>query len=942
MKDIRYLSIILLLLSPISSLTAQTFTVTANISPLNSGTVTGDGIYLSGNSAFLEASPAEGFSFSNWSGDTSSTNNPISLLVNSDKNVTANFLLNSYSISTSINPNGSGTITGLNPGGSYNHGDLVSITAVPNTGFSFINWTDGSGVLATDVNLTFTAGSDSNITANFELKSYTISTSVSPGGSGTITGLNPGGNYDHGDLVSLTAVPNTGFSFINWTDGSSVLSSDVNLTFTTESDSNITANFELKSYTISTSVSPGGSGTITGLNSGGNYDHGDLVSLTAVPNTGFSFINWTDPSGVLSTDVNLTFTAEDDSNITANFSLNNYLITTVSSPNEGGTTSGGGAFDHGDLVELIATPAVGYNFVNWTEDVNVVSADSAFSFNAEGSRTLVANFVIKQYDVALSILPASSGVVTGNDTYDHGSTVNVVATPAVGWKFDDWKENNLVVSTDSVFTFIIVDDRNLVANFSKKIYTITTSSDPEEGGTTSGEGEFEHGAAINVVATSNLGWQFVNWKEGEQIVSTDSSFLFLAEKNRDLIATFVKKTYIITTSASPVDAGETFGDSIYTHGDQVTVSAIALSDSGWDFVNWTENGIPVSSSAIYSFTALKLKNLVANFELRTYTVELFVNPSGSGTVSGNGTYTHGDLVTLSATEGPGWNFANWIENDINISSEKTFTFKITSNRSITGNFANILYTVLGFPQPLEAGIVTGTGTFFFGQTATIIAAANFGWDFVNWKENDIEVSNNAIYDFQVNNNRNLTANFTKTNFIISCEVNPEGAGICSGQGASNLGDIITVSAAAHSGWKFINWTEGSTILSTSENYTFTVERNIDLVANFDLISDIEKLDDLEIIPSEFYLSNAYPNPFNPETNIRFGLPEVSEVNIAIFDVSGRLVRKLIDNVTLPAGNYLSKFNAIDITSGIYFYRIYAQSINSDRNLRKVGKLVLLK
>jgi hypothetical protein len=69
--------------------------------------------------------------------------------------------------------------------------------------------------------------------------------------------------------------------------------------------------------------------------------------------------------------------------------------------------------------------------------------------------------------------------------------------------------------------------------------------------------------------------------------------------------------YTITTSAAPGAGGSTSGDGAYTNGASVTV--VATANAGYAFVNWTENGAPVSSSASYTFTASANRTLVANF-----------------------------------------------------------------------------------------------------------------------------------------------------------------------------------------------------------------------------------------------------------------------------------------------------------------------------------------
>ena len=76
----------------------------------------------------------------------------------------------------------------------------------------------------------------------------------------------------------------------------------------------------------------------------------------------------------------------------------------------------------------------------------------------------------------------------------------------------------------------------------------------------------------------------------------------------------------------------------------------------------------------------------------------------------------------------------------------------------------------------------------------------------------------------------------------------------------------------------------------------------------------------EEIPEEFSLDQNYPNPFNPTTSIRFGLPESGPVRVVVHDVLGRVVRQLVDG-DYNAGWHTVRFDAGNLASGIYFYRI---------------------
>ncbi len=91
----------------------------------------------------------------------------------------------------------------------------------------------------------------------------------------------------------------------------------------------------------------------------------------------------------------------------------------------------------------------------------------------------------------------------------------------------------------------------------------------------------------------------------------------------------------------------------------------------------------------------------------------------------------------------------------------------------------------------------------------------------------------------------------------------------------------------------------------------------------------------DAIPTEYALKQNYPNPFNPTTMIKFAIPEASQVKLAIYDVTGREVGLLV-NEQMAAGTYSVDWNAVNLSTGIYFYRIEAGSFVN------VKKMILIK
>ena len=93
------------------------------------------------------------------------------------------------------------------------------------------------------------------------------------------------------------------------------------------------------------------------------------------------------------------------------------------------------------------------------------------------------------------------------------------------------------------------------------------------------------------------------------------------------------------------------------------------------------------------------------------------------------------------------------------------------------------------------------------------------------------------------------------------------------------------------------------------------------------------------IPKEFSLGNNYPNPFNPNTTIIFGIPNQANISLIIYNNIGEIVKTLIDNKTMSSGTYQYNFNATNISSGIYYYRLIAIG---EKNFIETKKMILLK
>ena len=801
-----------------------------------------------------------------------------------------------YTIDVNANPSAGGTVSG---GGEYTLGQSCTVAATANAGYSFTNWTEGGNAVSTNASYTFNVTGNRTLVGNFAINTYSITATANPTAGGTVSGS---GEYNHGASCTLTATANTGYTFVNWTKNGTQVSTNANYTFTVSEAGDYVANFSLNSYSITATANPTAGGTVNGA---GDYNHGASCTLTATANTGYTFVNWTKNGTQVSTNASYTFNVTEAGDYIANFSLISYSITATANPSNGGTVSGAGNYNHGASCTLTATANTGYTFTNWTENGSVVSTNASYTFTVTGAHTLVANFTLNSYTIAATANPSAGGTVSGAGEFNHGASCTLTATANTGYTFNNWTENGSVVSSNPNYTFTVNGARTLVANFTLNSYTIATTANPSAGGMVSGAGEYNHGESCTVTAIVNTGYTFSNWTENGAVVSTDASYTFTVEGNRNLVANFANITYTITVSANPSNSGSATGGGTYNHGQSCTV--IATSADGYTFTNWTENGSVVSSNANYTFTVNGDRNLVANFEEQapdTYNINVSPNPNIGGTVTGGGNFQQGQSCTVTATANEGYAFTQWTENGNQVSTDANYTFIVTGNRTLVAEFQIESYTISATVNPSNSGVVTGEGSYEYGQSCTLVATANEGYTFINWTENGSVVSTNANYMFTVEGDRDLVANFSTNAYIITATADPIEGGTVSGAGNYEYGATCTLIATANYEYAFVNWTKDGEEVSTEATFTFTVTGSEDYVAHFEGPDAIEE-GTIEC--------QIFPNPFTSKVNIK---AEKALKTVSVYDIYGRLVKEQkvsdmeieLDMSNLSNGAYLLKLD----------------------------------
>ncbi len=335
---------------------------------------------------------------------------------------------------------------------------------------------------------------------------YTLTMAVT--GNGNTTPAVGVYYYDDGYVVNIAATPDNGWQFVNWT-GDVADPSSANTSVTMNGNKTVTANFSQITYTLTMVVAGSGS-TTPAVGNYPNYNYGEVVNITATPANGWQFVNWTgdvaDPSSATT-----SVTMNGNKTVIANFSQITYTLTMAVTGN-GSTTPAVGAYpnyNYGDVVNITATPANGWHFVNWAGDVaDLSSATTSVTMN--GNKTVIANF--SQITYTLTMTVTGNGTTTppvGNSTYYDGYVINITATPANGWHFVNWTGD--VANPSSASTSVTMNGNKMViANFSQITYTLTMAV-TGNGSTTPAVGaypNYNYGDVVNIAATPANGLAF--------------------------------------------------------------------------------------------------------------------------------------------------------------------------------------------------------------------------------------------------------------------------------------------------------------------------------------------------------------------------------------------------------------------------------------------------
>jgi len=334
--------------------------------------------YGVGTAVRLTAEPEEGWRFDHWRGDLEGSENPATLVIDEEKEVTAVFEELRYQLSTGTRPGIGGSVDRSPDRESYRHGEEVTLEADATFGYRFVRW-EGDGIegeQAESDRITIRMDGDRSVTAHFELRFFSIFSVATPEEGGVLHVTPQQEQYAFSEEVIFRAEPQRGWEFAGW-EGDIQGSDDAEVNVMVEQDLNVQATFELAEYQLLTTVQPENGGMITKSPDRETYHLNDEVALTAEPATGHDFVRWEgDGTGSGSaTGGQLSLTIGGDSSVSAIFRLQQFNLS-VEVKGLGGFVLDGEYYsssttvvrEYDTMVELMPEPVSGWEFLHWEEN----------------------------------------------------------------------------------------------------------------------------------------------------------------------------------------------------------------------------------------------------------------------------------------------------------------------------------------------------------------------------------------------------------------------------------------------------------------------------------------------------------------------------------------------------------------------------------------------
>lgn len=811
-----------------------------------------------GKNATVTASRKTGYKFDGWyNGTTKVTSaNPYTFAPTANITLTAKWTINTVSDTVKISPSGGGTVSPNPITGQEN--TAISTTATPATGYNFKHWryndssASGGYSESTTNPLKITITGKRDVTAVFELKSYTVTWNAN---GGTVSPASV--SKTHGSTLGTLPTPTRAataeysYTFAGWftaASGGTQISSTTTVTGNVTYYAHWTAT--KRSYTATFNGNGGSTPNPSSITKEYNTALGTLPTCSR---TGYTFLGWyTASSG--GTKISTTTVVTKDITYYAQWSINSYTLTF--NPNGGTVTPTSKDLEYNSAYGTLPTPTRAsdaqytYTFAGWYTAATGGTQVTATTKMAAKDTTVYAHWTSNtrsytvSYKTTYGTLNRTSQSVAynskGSCTLTMPNNTTEFTYTFVGWYTAANGGGTKVGSELTLETPAITGTVTYYAYVTRSTKSYTHTFNANGGGTVSPSTITKaYNTALGTLPTvSRTGYTFVGWFDtsaasgGTQATTTTkvtgtktwyarwsiNSYTFTFDKNggNTPSATTITKEY--NTAIGTLPTCTRSADNTYTYA-----------FAGWFDTSASSGGTKLTTTTKVTSNKTWYARWTSTY--KNYTVTWDGN-GGTPSKSSSSFHYNDALGTLPTATRTGYTFKGW-------STSKTGTVNVSTTTKVTANVTYYaVWTINSYTWTFDANGGTGDTTKTLNYNATLSTlptasrastAAN-NYTFAGWFDTDASTGGTQLTtSTKCTGNKTWYARWTASTRQYKLTVTAGTGGTVSGGGTYNYNASVTLKATANSGYHFVKWSDGN----TSATRTVTVTKDATYTATFE-------------------------------------------------------------------------------------------------------------
>lgn len=648
---------------------------------------------------------------------------------------------------------------------------------------------------------------------------------------------------DTSQTITAKAAP-TGYNFVGWYEGSNLISSSLQVSVTMSANRTLVAKYQIKTYVINAVSDDITKGTVSPA--GQTIEHGKNATVTASRKIGYKFDGWYNGTTKVTSASPYTFAATANITLTAKWSVYNITIPVNVSPTGAGTTSPSPfTGQEGSIVKITATPATGYEFAYWTDNVDDTHyTNNPQSVTMRSVKILTAYFTLKSYTVTWN---GNGGTPSkSSSSFHYNDALGTLPTcTRTGYTFLGWytaSSGGTKISTTTVVTKSIT----YYAQWSINSYTLTFN--PNGGTVTPTSKSLEYNSAYGTLPTpirasdAQYTYTFAGWytaaTDGTQVTANTT----MDAGNTTIYAhwTATKRSYTINYQTTYGSLNRTSQSVAYGSKGSCTLTVPSNNAQyTYTFQGWytAANGGGTKVGSGLTLETPAIKGTVTYYAYVTRSTKSYThsfNANGGGTVS-PATITKayntalGTLPTVSRT---GYTFVGWFDTSAaSGGTQATTVTKVTGTKTWYARWSINSYTFTfdknGGNTPSTTTITkeynTAVGTL---PTCTRNADNTYTYAFAGWFDTSASSGGTQLTtSTKVISNKTWYARWTPTYKNYTVTWNGNGGTPSKSSSSFHYNDALgTLPTATRTGYTFKGW-------STSKTGTVNVNTTTKVTAN---------------------------------------------------------------------------------------------------------------